>query len=121
MIKSEAFAKLYVEWVNSGYTRDKRPSANRLCDYTPYTIRNIEVLTFEENRLKGNSDMKNGINNKRNMKISQYKMDGTFVDSYHSIMEAKRQTGFSHIGDVCRGKRNHAGGFKWKYETKEVA
>lgn len=36
---------------------------------------------------------------------------------YPSIMEARRQTGLRNIDECCRGNRNTAGGFHWKYAT----
>lgn len=39
---------------------------------------------------------------------------------YHGVNEAGRQTGISatHISAVCKGKRNVAGGFHWKYANE---
>ena len=120
MISSDKFAKLYVDWANSSYEKDLRPSANRICDYTEYTLINIEVMTFEENRLLANRDMVSGKNDKQNIKIVKYDMDMNYIEEFHSINEAQRKTGYSHIGDVCKGKRNHAGNFLWRYKnTKE--
>lgn len=49
--------------------------------------------------------------------ISQYSLDGILIETFASIAEASRRTGIqrSHICNVCKGKRNHTGGFKWKY------
>lgn len=40
---------------------------------------------------------------------------------YHGVNEAGRQTGISatHISAACKGKRNVAGGFHWKYADEE--
>lgn len=38
------------------------------------------------------------------------------IKIFPSVAEAERATGNSkHIGSVCKGKRNTAKGFKWKY------
>ncbi len=34
---------------------------------------------------------------------------------YPSISEAKRQTGASHISEVCSGKQKTSGGYHWRY------
>ena len=34
---------------------------------------------------------------------------------YESVAEATRQTGITHITDVCKGKRKIAGGYHWQY------
>lgn len=52
----------------------------------------------------------------RNRKIVQLNKDGTFVKEWVSISEAQRT--FStrvNISGVCRGERNYAKGFIWKY------
>lgn len=51
--------------------------------------------------------------------VIQLTLDGEFVAEYSCIREAHEKTGACHIGDVCSGKRNWAGGYIWKYkETK---
>ena len=34
---------------------------------------------------------------------------------YESVAEATRQTGITHITDVCKGKRHIASGYHWQY------
>ena len=40
---------------------------------------------------------------------------------FSSIIEAQRQTGipYSNISNVCKGKRNYAGGYHWEYVDNE--
>ena len=38
------------------------------------------------------------------------------IAEFPSINEVQRQLGISHISECCLGKRNTAGGFKWKYK-----
>ena len=61
--------------------------------------------------------MKNGINNKQNKAVTQIDLKGVFIDKFHSISEAARQTGIpdSNISRCCNKKLKTAGGFKWKY------
>ena len=49
--------------------------------------------------------------------VSQFTLDGEFIKTYPSTMEAERQTGIKHssISYCCRGKQKTAGGFIWKY------
>jgi hypothetical protein len=52
--------------------------------------------------------------------VLQLTLEGEFIAEYSCIREAHEKTGACHIGDVCSGKRNWAGGFLWKFkETKE--
>lgn len=39
------------------------------------------------------------------------------IAEFPSINEVKRQLGLTHISECCKGKRNTAGGFKWKYKS----
>ena len=52
-------------------------------------------------------------------------MDKTnkIIAEFPSINEVERQLGInqSNISMCCNGKRNTAGGFKWKYKEESVA
>jgi hypothetical protein len=50
--------------------------------------------------------------------VFQFTMAGDFVAEYPSTTEAERKSGVhnSSIGRCCKGTRNHAGGFVWKYK-----
>lgn len=52
-------------------------------------------------------------------KVSQYTIEGIHIKDYDSIAEAYNDTGVRHIGCVCNGSRNSAGGYIWKW-TKVV-
>ena len=43
------------------------------------------------------------------------------IAEFPSINEVQRQLGISHISECCLGKRNTAGGYKWKYKEESVA
>ena len=49
--------------------------------------------------------------------IFQYNLDGEELNNFSSVSEASKSTGInkSSIAKVCRGERNHAGGFMWSY------
>lgn len=50
--------------------------------------------------------------------ILQYDLNGNFIKEWPSMAEIKRTLGFhpGHIPDVCKGRRNQAFGFIWKYK-----
>jgi len=54
----------------------------------------------------------------RNKCVLQLDDEWNIVGEFKSISEAFKQTGInkSSIAKVCRGERNHAGGFHWKYK-----
>ena len=56
---------------------------------------------------------------KRRKKVSQYTLEGEFVNEFESVSEASKQSGCNKtsIAKVCRGERNCCGGFYWKYNN----
>ena len=53
--------------------------------------------------------------------VSQFTKANEFIQSFESLSEAERQTGVKAqgISRCCKGKGKSAGGFVWKYITKE--
>lgn len=53
----------------------------------------------------------------RKKRVIQYSLDGELLAEYKSVSEASRQTEISKtcISRVCRGERNHTGGFIFMY------
>lgn len=58
-----------------------------------------------------------GSNSPSSVKVNQYTLDGLFIKTWGSIIEAERELGVihQHISKVCRGQRKQTGGFKWSY------
>lgn len=48
-------------------------------------------------------------------RVQQFTLTGDFVAEYPSISYAVAATGASNLKLVCKGKRNKAGGYIWKY------
>lgn len=56
--------------------------------------------------------------NKYGKVVNQYDLQGKLVNSFSSVREAARslgKEGYSHISDVCKGKRKTAYGYKWSF------
>lgn len=115
---NDKFLLLYNTWVSSNYNKDLKPSIDRIDDYKGYSIDNIQLMTWGENRIKGFKDRVNGINNKTNKKVAQFDNDDNLLNVFYSISDASRKTGIdkSSINKAANGKRQTAGGFKWKIE-----
>lgn len=111
------FDLIYRLWVCSGYEKDKAPSVDRLDDCLSYSLDNIQVVTWLENRSRFYDDVKNGINKKRLRPVNQLSKDGELVANFYSNAQASRDTGIGQgcIGACCKGARRSAGGFKWSY------
>lgn len=122
IFRQDVFHTLFDQWALSGFSRIMVPSCDRLDDYLPYTLNNIVITTWAENKLKGHQDRKNGINNKISRTvIGIHKISGVKVE-YYSTREAERRTGIQHtnISACCIGKikSKSAGDFLWKYIDK---
>jgi len=116
-VKSQSnFKELFNNWVNSDYDKYLVPSVDRLDDYKSYSPTNIRLVTFRDNLDKISSDKINGINNKQNVAVVQYTKKGQFVNEFHSVSEAIRQTG-AYVSECCLGKRKTSKGFKFKYKS----
>ena len=85
-------------------------------------VENLEWCTCLYNLLY--NDLHHRRNNKNNRKsISVVRMQGDRVDAiYPSLNEAARKIGCSsgNISKCCRGIKNSAYGFQWKYLKEEV-
>jgi len=113
----EAFNAVYFLWVNSGYKKELTPSIDRINDYLPYTLTNIQILSWGANELKGHLDIKQGVNNKISKAVIQLSLENEVINIFHSQSEAARQLSINQgkISLCCLGKRNSAGGYRWKY------
>jgi len=82
-------------------------------------ILNLEWVSLKENRKHAT------INNlfiPKCIRVSQYSKDKkTLINTFSSIKEAMEKTGCgdSKISLVCKGKKNHTGGYFWKYTDFE--
>jgi len=114
------FKLLYENWVQSDYNKDLYPSVDRINNYKSYNINNIQLITFKENHSNFADDIRNARNKgeQRCKEVHRYSLSGDYIDSFHSIMEANRQTGIYHISCASSGKRPHAGGFKWSFTKR---
>lgn len=84
------------------------------------------VISNERNRTSGGYILKRYKTNKLNInykqrrcKVYQYTIDGDYIRSFKCISEATASCGAQSctlIGQVCRGERRIAYGYRWSYE-----
>lgn len=98
-LNQSTFEDIYIAWVNSNFNLYARPSADRLDDYKPYTLDNLQLITWGENKLKFFNDMKAGKNRKATVAIYQYDLDGNFVKEFYSLTQASRE-GYGDINTI---------------------
>ncbi len=103
----------------SGYESKLKPSIDRIDEYTHYTIGNIQLMTWGENKAKQATQILNAESNsgERCKPVLQLTKDMKVVEKFISASDAARRTSLnqSHISGVCRGDRHTHGGYKWRY------
>ena len=117
-LKQPVFHALFDTWEKSGYEKELIPSFDRLDDYEPYTLSNIQITTWHENKQKGHDDIRNGINNKQSKAVIGINITTGKTTEHHSIHQAERVLGISiqSISACCLGKQKTTGGFEWKFK-----
>ena len=123
LTSSELFMELFTIWGDNGYNRMDAPSVDRLDDSRPYSMDNIQVMSFRDNNKKSHNDRKSGkLITSQNRRVRQLSKGGIFMGDFYSINEAGRKLNInsSHIGETCKGKRKSAGGFLWEYSDGGV-
>ncbi len=110
---------LYKAWKLSGYESNLRPSVDRMDDNLPYTLSNIQLMTWRDNYTKSSSDRRSGIDNRTCRAVNQLTFDGELVSEHRSIAEASRVSGGSKSGInlCCNGTLQTSYGFKWEYKV----
>jgi len=101
-------ARLSIMWddyVNSGYDQNLAPSVDRIDDLKPYTLNNLQLMTWAENRAKGAQGKRLGTVNANQRRVMSLFLDGMPDKTYHSIMDAARSVKghMSGISGVANG------------------
>lgn len=111
-----AFDATFNAWRDNGYQFYDKPSLDRIDPLKPYLLRNLQVLTWRENRRKG--DREKILT--RSTEVVMCDMNGVELRSFGSTKEAASVSSCNQglITMCCQGKRNHTGGYRWKYGTK---
>jgi len=107
------FISIFTHWEASGYQYYEKPSIDRKNPNLGYTDGNIQVMSWRENRLKG--DLENSI--RFTTPVIMFNLSGDKIREFESIKDAVRITGCSQglISACCQGKRSHTHEFKFKY------
>lgn len=89
--------------------KDENPSNN--------CVENLEWCTQKYNCNYGTRIDRIKANMPQNKALYQTSLDGVIIAEFPTIREAARQTGIcaGHICDVCKGNREFANGYKWRY------
>lgn len=133
LLSNPKFNQMYSTWVASGYAKDLAPSIDRIDDSLPYSLNNIQLMIWKENRNKGAKSKKYGDIQVNHKPVEAYTKDGILHKRYISIAEAMRDMGGKGtqswgIVTVCNGLPVKDGrgnfytpktykGFVWKWAS----
>lgn len=117
-LEDTKFLRLFSEWKKSGYQKQTKPSLDRINNKKHYSLDNINMLTWAENRFKQSK-----IDGKRGRKPAVLQMLGKkIVRRFQSQRHAVRELGLSqgNLSSVLTGKRNTTAGYRFVYENPEL-
>lgn len=110
------FDRLYNEWVDSGYSKQYKPSIDRVSNKKGYLKGNIQWMTWSENRHKQTMERRS-----RNGPVIQM-MGDKVIQIFKSQREAVMKTGIaqSGISAVLNGKYKTSGGYNFVYQNADL-
>lgn len=130
------FADMYLAWQEAKYPKDLAPSTDRMDDNKPYSLDNLQLLTWTANRAKAGKSKQDNVLLVNHRAVNSYTKDGVLHKSYLSMAEAMREFGGNAtmsfgISSVCNGKQVKDGrgqlympktykGFIWKWAKEEL-
>lgn len=81
------------------------------------TVENLEWVSALQNT---DHAVKTGLSKPHPKSVKQYTLDGKYIQTFNSIIEASAKTGANDrkISAVCKGKAKSSGGFIWKYSIE---
>lgn len=105
------FISIYDRWVSLGYPSSEKPSLDRIDPAKPYTLDNLQVMTWRENEAKGKKEVACC------RPVIQMDMEGNEIARFDSFLEAVTKVGVDRatLWRACRGRFKQAGGFRWRY------
>jgi hypothetical protein len=115
-MNANGFKKLYTDWVISNYKKDNKPSVDRINDFMGYSLSNITLVTWRDNREKQCKDilLGRGTSGRRCKKIQSFTPDRRVNCQYVSLNSAKRTVGYCMFYAV-KNKTKDKDGLYWEY------
>ena len=108
--KQTNWVVLFDTWESSGFKKDVAPSVDRFKSELPYSLDNIQLTTWKENK-------ENYLVEKAR-RVEQYSVEGTLICTYPNIFIVAKQFGvtvFELRQSICK-RYSLFVGFQWKFE-----
>lgn len=115
-LNDSKYLSAHARWLLSGRESALKPSVDRIDCTKPYTADNIQMITWRENRDKGDRE---AIRTRRS-EVVEVSHSGDVIAVYPSVTEAAEATGCGQnlISMVCAGVRGHTHGRVFRYGGK---
>jgi group I intron endonuclease len=116
-LSEETKNKMKERWDSNEYKEKmsiklKKPKIPRTLEHSLKISKSNKGKIFSD-------EHKTKLRNKKIKPIVQINLDGQIVKEWVSIKQAEVNLGIYNISRVCKGNQETAGGYKWKYKTKE--
>lgn len=92
-------------------------------DKRKYLENHLREISQKNKGRKQSEEHKKKVAEFHSIKVDQYSMDGIFITTHNSLMDAARSFGLLEntlLVRCCQGKRKSAYGFIWKYHGEEL-
>ena len=114
---ANGYKNLYGKWVDSNYEKMRKPSIDRLDDYKHYSLDNIQLTTWGENKNKQTEDIYLGRSTSgEKCKPVLCFFNGERIAEYVSYSAAKRVVGYSLVRALKSHRKDRTNGFVWYYK-----
>jgi len=119
-LNSDEFKRLFEIWEFDNYSKNAKPSVDRINPMKGYVFDNMQWLSWNENYYKGIAE----VADKKKKPVEMYK-DGQLLGIFKSVQDAQFFLGLKSNGDISdnlRGKRKTVKGysFRYKFENPEL-
>ena len=88
---NQVYIDVHTYWKTHGFQTMDVPSLDRINDYEPYALYNLEPMTWRDNLARSRADRVSGLNMKANNEVLKINKDGDIVDVYPSQNQASRE------------------------------
>jgi len=113
------YEALFLKWEKGGFLKKEKPSIDRVDDYKGYSLNNIQLTTWEENKAKQTQDMLLGrsTSGERCKPVLCFSKNGRLIGEYVSYSSAKRAMGYNFERSLKTHRPDRTKGFIWWYKS----
>lgn len=114
-LEDNGFEVLFKSWEQSGHLSELKPSVDRLDDFKGYSLDNIRLVTWKENREHQASDITSGVGTSgaRCKGVRKLDKEGNLLKTYVSYQEVRREEGYC-VHYAIKSQGGYKNGYYWE-------